>query len=139
SSVMTVCRSKSHDLYYFRHPDRITGDPPPPPFLTKRQVIIARRLLRKAWLAKAFENLRAECRRTGISYPGDDAAPDIHGEFIPSRDYFDPTQNWPVSLRDELETTKADRDRFAAVLTADSEIRPADLIADLEPDDVIDE
>ena len=30
SLVLTVCRSKSHDLYYFRHPQRITGDPPPP-------------------------------------------------------------------------------------------------------------
>ncbi|MBI4911000.1 MAG: DEAD/DEAH box helicase [Acidobacteria bacterium] len=139
SSVMTVCRSKSHDLYYFRHPARITGDPPPPPFLTKRQVIIARRLLRKAWLAKAFENIRAECRRIGTPYPGDDATPDIHGEFIPSRDYFDPAQNWPARLRDELETTRVDRDRFAAVLSADSEIRPTDLVADLEPDHVLEE
>jgi hypothetical protein len=139
SAVMTVCRSKSHDLYYFRHPARITGDPPPPPFLTKRQVIIARRLLRKAWLAKAFENIRSQCRSNSIPYPGDDASPDIHGEFIPSRDYFNPTHNWPVILLDELAATKADRDRFAAVLTADSEIDPSDLVAGLEPDDVIDE
>jgi hypothetical protein len=139
SSVMTVCRSKSHDLYYFRHPGRITGDPPPPPFLTKRQVIIARRLLRKAWLAKAFENLRAECRRDGISYPGDDASPDIHGEFIPSVDYFDAALGWAGRLRTELEATKADRDRFAAVLVADSEISLAGVLAQLEPDDVIGE
>src|SRR5437868_14798794 len=33
SLVMTLCRSRSHDLHCFRHPDRITGDPPPPPFL----------------------------------------------------------------------------------------------------------
>jgi DEAD/DEAH box helicase domain-containing protein len=137
SSVMTVCRSKSHDLYYFRHPGRITGDPPPPPFLTKRQVIIARRLLRKAWLAKAFENLRAECRRNGIPYPGDDASPDIHGEFIPSLDYFDPALGWETRLRSELHATKADRDRFAAVLAADSEISVGTVLADLEPDDVV--
>ena len=139
SSVMTVCRSKSHDLYYFRHPERITGDPPPPPFLTKRQVIIARRLLRKAWLAKAFENMRTECRRIGINYPGDDASPDIHGEFIPSRDYFDPASSWESSLRKELDATKTDRDRFAAVLVADSEISLGSVLAELEPDDVIDE
>lgn len=139
SSVMTVCRSKSHDLYYFRHPDRITGDPPPPPFLTKRQVIIARRLLRKAWLAKAFENIRAEFRRNGAPYPGDDASPDIHGEFIPSKHYFDAAQNWPVVLRAELTATTADRNRFAAVLAADSEIRTTDLLSKLEPDDVISE
>jgi DEAD/DEAH box helicase domain-containing protein len=139
SSVLTLCRSKSHDLYYFRNPARITGDPPPPPFLTKRQVIIARRLLRKAWLAKAFENIRADCRRTGVPYPGDDASPDIHGEFIPSREYFDPQQKWPSRLEGELASTTTVRDRFAAVLTADSEISVADLVADLGPSDLIDE
>src|SRR5205807_6837562 len=36
SMALTVCRSKSHDLHYFRNPQLITGDPPPPPFLTKR-------------------------------------------------------------------------------------------------------
>lgn len=139
SSVMTVCRSKSHDLYYFRHPDRITGDPPPPPFLTKRQVIIARRLLRKAWLAKAFENIRSAYRCNGVPYPGDDASPDIHGEFIPSGHYFDAAQNWPDVLRTELTATTADRNRFAAVLAADSEISIADLLSNLEPEDVISE
>jgi DEAD/DEAH box helicase domain-containing protein len=138
SSVMTVCRSKSHDLYYFRHPARITGDPPPPPFLTKRQTIIAQRLLRKAWLAKAFENIRAECRRDGNPYPGDDASPDIHGEFVPTRDYFDPNQNWQETLRRELATTTVDRDRFAAVLTADSDIAIGALV-NLRPEDLLDE
>ena len=28
STVLTVCRSKSHDLHYFQHPEQITGDPP---------------------------------------------------------------------------------------------------------------
>lgn len=139
STVLTVCRSKSHDLYYFRHPARITGDPPPPPFLTKRQEIIARRLLRKAWLAQAFENLRAACRQSGVAYPGDDASPDIHGEFIPSSHYFDPAQNWPSQLRDELRSTEADRNRFAAVLTADSDIDANELISDLTPDNLIEE
>src|SRR5256885_11294412 len=50
SMALTVCRSKSHDLHYFRHPEAITGDPPPPPFLTKTQATAARRFLRKAWL-----------------------------------------------------------------------------------------
>lgn len=138
SSVMTVCRSKSHDLYYFRHPDRITGDPPPPPFLTKRQTIIARRLLRKAWLAKAFENIRADFRRAGIPYPGDDSAPDIHGEFISTGDYFDTAQNWQKTLRSELAATTEDRDRFAAALTSDSEILLSEVVS-LKPEDLLDE
>src|SRR5262249_49578128 len=50
SIALTVCRSRSHDLHYFRYPDKITGDPPPPPFLTTDLALIARRHVRKAWL-----------------------------------------------------------------------------------------
>jgi hypothetical protein len=139
SIAMTVCRSKSHDLYYFRNPERITGDPPPPPFLTKRQALIARRLLRKAWLSKAFERIRSECQRLGISYPGDDAKPDIHGEFVPSADYFDQTQNWKDTLLRELRATLPDRDRYAAVLSADSDLTPEVINAALSPEEIIQE
>jgi len=139
SLVMTVCRSKSHDLYYFRHPHRITGDPPPPPFLTKRQELIARRLLRKAWLSMGFERIRAECERSGTQYPGDDAAPDIHGEFVPTRDFFDPAQNWRALLLNELKATVTDRDRFASVLSADSELTPGQLTANLSPEELLEE
>ncbi len=139
SLVMTVCRSKSHDLYYFRHPQRITGDPPPPPFLTKRQELIARRLLRKAWISMAFERIRAECQRVGTAYPGDDASPDIHGEFVPTSDFFDPNQNWQQLLINELTATVADRDRFAKVLIADSELTVQQLVANLSPSEVLQE
>src|SRR5262249_7561730 len=139
SLVLTVCRSKSHDLYYFRHPHRITGDPPPPPFLTKRQELIARRLLRKAWLSMGFERIRAECERSGTQYPGDDAAPDIHGEFVPTRDFFDPAQNWRALLLNELKATVTDRDRFASVLSADSELTPGQLTANLSPEELLEE
>src|SRR5262249_54857185 len=59
SVVLTVCRTKSHDLYYFREPRKITGDVPPPPFLTKRMPNIARRFLWKWWLNAAFTRLRS--------------------------------------------------------------------------------
>lgn len=137
SLVLTVCRSKSHDLYYFRHPQRITGDPPPPPFLTKRQELIARRLLRKAWLSTAFERLRGECQRSGTLYPADDASPDIHGEFVPTNDFFDPNQNWPQRLLAELTATVAERDRFANVLSADSALTVQQLIANLAPLEIL--
>jgi len=42
-------------------------------------------------------------------------------------------------LRNGLGATITDRDRFAAVLTTDSEIRTDELVARLEPDDVIEE
>jgi hypothetical protein len=139
SVVLTVCRSKSHDLYYFRHPQRITGDPPPPPFLTKRQELIARRLLRKAWLSTAFDRIRSECQRSGTPYPADDSAPDIHGEFVPTNDYFDPNQAWPQRLLEELTATIAERDRFAKVLSADSSLTVQQLTSNMSPAAVLDE
>ncbi len=139
SLVMTVCRSKSHDLYYFRNPQRITGDPPPPPFLTKRQELIARRLLRKAWISRAFEGIRSECQRAGTPYPGDDASPDIHGEFVPTADFFDPNQSWQQLLLNELTTTIEHRDRFARVLIADSKLSVQQLTENLSPQDILQE
>ena len=32
--VLTLCRGRSHDEFYYRHPERITGDRPPVPFLS---------------------------------------------------------------------------------------------------------
>lgn len=139
SVALTVCRSKSHDLYYFRHPQRITGDPPPPPFLTKRQELIARRLLRKAWLSTAFERIRSECQLSDTPYPADDSAPDIHGEFVPTSDYFDSNQNWPQRVLAELTATLPERDRFARVLAADSALTVQQLIENLSPSQILDE
>ena len=128
SLVLTVCRSKSHDLYYFRHPEKITGDPPPPPFLTKGQELIALRLLRKAWLQRAFADIRDECASFGEAYPGDGAKPDIHGEFVPSVDYFDESRGWKARLKGHLMATQSFRDHVARVLAADSQLSSQHLI-----------
>src|SRR5262249_20879091 len=45
SFVVTFCRGRSHDAYYFKHPEAITGDPPPPPFLAVEHTPIPLRLL----------------------------------------------------------------------------------------------
>ncbi|MEB3256425.1 MAG: helicase-related protein, partial [Synechococcaceae cyanobacterium] len=47
SFVLTLCRNRSHDLHYFRHPELITGETPPAPFLVKGLGRIADRLIRK--------------------------------------------------------------------------------------------
>ena len=104
SLAMTLCRGRSHDLHYFRHPEEITGDAPPPPFLTQDHIDISLRLLRKAWLTRAFQLLRDE---DGSQFPGDAAAPDIHGEFVPAQVFFDNTQNWADRLLGALEKTCA--------------------------------
>jgi DEAD/DEAH box helicase domain-containing protein len=119
SMALTVCRSKSHDLHYFRHPEAITGDPPPPPFLTKRQPTAAKRFLRKAWLWAAFHKIRAD---QGIGYAGDDVS-DIHGEYVPADEYFNPSNNWKSTLSVALGATQDYRARALAALIEDSELR----------------
>lgn len=116
SMALTVCRSKSHDLHYFRNPKAITGDPPPPPFLTKTQATAAKRFLRKAWLRAAFARIRDEM---GSGYPGDDLS-DIHGEFVPTERYFDAGERWRDRLATALEATSRERDNLLQELVADS-------------------
>ena len=107
SMALTICRTRSHDLYYFHHPKRITGDIPPTPFLTKNMDDIARRLLYKGWLVSAFSALRSEVREAGDIFPGDlMSPPDIHGEFLPVG--FFPgggNANWSDSVEKTLGST----------------------------------
>ena len=53
--TLTFCRGRSHDEFYFAHPEKITGDPPPIPFLAMDQDRIVRRVLVKALLNTAFQ------------------------------------------------------------------------------------
>ena len=52
--AITLCRGRSHDEYYYNHPQRITGDPPPTPFLSIERPAIAQRLVAKETLRRAF-------------------------------------------------------------------------------------
>ena len=84
SLALTICRIKSHDVYYFGETKKMAGDIPPTPFLTKSMPQIGQRFLRKVWLQGAFRRLRDEVRATGVPYPGDLLVPgDIHGEYLP--------------------------------------------------------
>lgn len=116
SLVITFCRGRSHDAYYFAHPHAITGDPPPPPFLAISHDPIPLRLVRKNWLRAAFKHLRDQCERAGDEYPGDFLMPpDVHGEYVSTRDYYhDVEADWPKRLRDALNATITDRDSFIA-------------------------
>lgn len=106
SSVLTVCRSKSHDIHYFRNPIEMTGAAPPPPFVTIGLTDIPSRLLRKFWLVAAFEWLRDRAEERGERWAADDMIPaDIHGELIYTKDYFSTDTNWPGKLREALEAT----------------------------------
>jgi Lhr-like helicase len=115
SFVVTFCRGRSHDAYYFKHPESITGDPPPAPFLAVEHTPIPLRLLRKVWLRAAFALLRSECGPAGEPYPGDDLVPpDVHGEYVPTDVFYAPGSPWPARLLRALERTVDAREKFIA-------------------------
>jgi DEAD/DEAH box helicase domain-containing protein len=137
SIALTVCRSRSHDLHYFRYPEKITGDPPPPPFLTTDLAIIAQRHVRKAWVVRAFQYLRTRTSRQG-TWPADEMRkPDIHGEFMETdiwvdrRDYFMPI------LRGALQQTLPYRNAVVDYFCADSIPDRNEILSGLEVDDIV--
>ncbi|HYG91822.1 MAG TPA: DEAD/DEAH box helicase [Azospirillum sp.] len=138
SFVVTFCRGRSHDAYYFAHPEAITGDPPPPPFLAIDHDPIPLRLLRKAWLRAAFTLLRKECKENGETYPGDMLVPpDVHGEYVTTRDYFyDAAAEWPKRLRRALEHSIEERNRYACAATFD-ELQRERLLARSSVDELL--
>lgn len=79
--AVTLCRGRSHDEFYYEHPNRITGDKPPVPFLSMNRPEIARRLMAKECLRRAFQ-------AAGVTWSDSTVPPDSHGEF-------GKTANWP--------------------------------------------
>ncbi len=119
SMALTICRTRSHDLYYFHHPKRMTGDIPPTPFLTKGMDDIARRFLLKGWLSEAFGGLRDQIREDGGLFPGDlMSPPDIHGEFLPSSFYPKSPDgvDWAGRAQSAMTETMGEAAELAAVL-----------------------
>ena len=109
ATVLTVCRGRSHDEFYYRHPGRITGDPPPVPFLSMGRKEIAQRLMAKECLRRAFQ-------AAGVHWSESTIPPDSHGEFglasewMDNQDRRDVVANWLA--------TSADVDDIASVLSA---------------------
>jgi len=81
ATVLTLCRGRSHDEFYFANPKKITGDPSPPPFLTMDQPQIVQRLLVKESLRRAFRNAGVRWWNCPTK------PPDSHGEFGWARDW----------------------------------------------------
>ncbi|MGJ0625910.1 DEAD/DEAH box helicase [Xenorhabdus bovienii] len=119
SFVLTACRSKSHDLFYFRYPEKITGDLPPPPFLTTKLEMICQRLVRKVWLVAAFKWLRQQTEEANHLWPVDYNShnPDNHGEFFPVHWLKENQTDWLPKIQQAVEATIMARDEFAYVCT----------------------
>ena len=133
SMALTICRTRSHDTYYFHEPRRITGDVPPTPFLTKGMTDVAQRFVRKRWLIEAFTRLRHEDRSRPLAlYPGDlMSPPDIHGEFVPVEHYLGEGSEWPARLRKALDLTRPEAERFGDLLELDGQLdHPLEVDAD---------
>lgn len=74
SIAMTLCRERSHDIHNYNDPSKITNSPPPQPFLTMRQPEIAKRVVSKELLRRAF-------LYAGARWYDSPAKTDTHGEF----------------------------------------------------------
>lgn len=137
--VLTACRSKSHDLFYFRNPEKITGDLPPPPFLTTKLEMICQRLVRKIWLVAAFKWLREQVVDSGQSWPvdGDRHKPDNHGEFFQVHWLKENQANWLPRIRNALKETINARDEFAQACMQQDEIFYRTIIHPLTPECLI--
>ena len=105
--TLTLCRGRSHDDFYFAHPEKITNEKPPEPFLSASRREIADRLMAKECLRRAFLNAK-------ITYwDGPTQPPDSHGEFgladMWSRDASlrDAVDNWLAHSPEVLEVADA--------------------------------
>jgi DEAD/DEAH box helicase domain-containing protein len=104
SVILTFCRGRSHDEFYFSNPHKITGDSPPTPFLTMNQERIFKRLLAKEILRKAYVD-------EAIDISGDEKS-SVHGEFGNIGDaqvnwvnYKAQVVNWIENNRNKIEET----------------------------------
>jgi hypothetical protein len=100
--ALTICRGRSHDDFYFAHPERITGDPPPAPYLDLRRPEILQRVFASELLRRAFLEL-------ALADPEVDLGANVHGQFGLVSD-------WPTH-REDIRAWLSDRqDEVAAVL-----------------------
>lgn len=79
-TALTLCRGRSHDELHYANPRSITGDPPPVPFLSTDQPSIARRIMAKESLRRAF-------KAAGVSESDNPSGRDVHGEFGKAKDW----------------------------------------------------
>lgn len=74
SFALTVCRDRTHDDYYFGHPDRITNEIPPTPYLDlgRREILLR---------TVAAEALRLAFTHAKAANPALELGTNVHGEF----------------------------------------------------------
>lgn len=134
SYVLTYCKDKSHDSFYFEHPEKITGDPCPTPFLAmgNDNYDIVKRIIAKEVLCEFFKTQDT----ANIN--------DINGEFgeliseVPVASNSDKkvdVDNWKTTYRPALiKWLKGNKDSNAALTEKIYGKHVQELIAWLTPD-----
>jgi len=89
SVALTVCRDRSHDSYYFAHPEEMTAAAPGEPYLTTDRDAIFRRVVRAEALRLAFDRL-------ADNDPVFAQGRNIHGQFGLAEE-FDPSREAEVT------------------------------------------
>lgn len=100
SVILTFCRGRSHDEFYFANPQKITGDAPPTPFLTVGQERIFKRLLAKEIFRRAYVEKEIDITS--------DEKSSVHGEFgsVDSWTTYKPEiSDWINKNRSSIEQT----------------------------------
>ena len=111
SMIVTLCRNKSHDTYYYENPEAITADPPPPPFLSFDLIQIHQRIVNKVWLTYAFALIKSDCLKLGKKYPGDEVQASTHGDF-PYASLIYSSIEWHNTLKEALKDTLILKNQF---------------------------
>lgn len=121
AAVLTLCRGRSHDTFYYNNPRLITGDLPPVPFLSMARVEIARRLVAKACLAEAF-------RAAGVRWWDSPTPPDSHDEFGTVEEWRD-TDDRRRAVQEWLSTAPEVPAIVDAILAGTQGLSGAELVA----------
>jgi ATP-dependent helicase YprA (DUF1998 family) len=126
--ALTTCRDRTHDEYYFSHPEIITNETPPPPYIDVSRPEILKRALAGVALREAFRVMK-------LNDPEFELGQNVHGEFGMTAEWLDNRDEVETilqSMRSELENyldnllveadseMKKNRDKFLDWITCSS-------------------
>ena len=103
SHVLTLCRDRAHDDYFFHHTDRITSEPTPAPYLALDRPVIAERVVRAELLRQAFWD-----DPDGPS----SLSESVHGAFGAVSDW---TEKWRPAVQRWLDGADSEARRIASL------------------------
>jgi DEAD/DEAH box helicase domain-containing protein len=104
SFSVTLCRDRTHDDFYFNHPERITGERPPQPYLDLRRAQIVRRVLAAEALRLGFLALPADNRPAHTPHS-------THGAFGEASE-------WRQSYREPIGSWLAESDQLGPLIAS---------------------